>query len=167
MSEPIVGGGNVQPSFAQRNDGTVVAVMRDNGPPPKLVQVAESKDRGETWTIASDHPDLVDTGAGNEVLRLASGRWIVVHNNVPRGRHQLAVSISEDEGKTYKLARYLEKAEAEKGAFHYPSIIQGKDGMLHASYSYFIPGALDGGGEGKSIKHATFNEAWLLAGEEK
>ena len=101
---------------------------------PKRVQIAESRDRGETWTIARDHPDLFDPGAGNEVLVLASGRWIVVHNNTERGRHQLAVSISEDEGSTFRLGRYLERSEADEARFHYPSVIQAADGTLHLYY---------------------------------
>ncbi len=34
FSEPLVGGGNIQPSIARRTDGTLIAYMRDNGPPP-------------------------------------------------------------------------------------------------------------------------------------
>ena len=33
-STPIVGFGNIQPSLARKKDGTLVAYMRDNGPPP-------------------------------------------------------------------------------------------------------------------------------------
>jgi hypothetical protein len=32
FSEPLVGGGNIQPSIATQPDGTLVAYMRDNGP---------------------------------------------------------------------------------------------------------------------------------------
>jgi hypothetical protein len=32
--------------------------------------------------------------------------------------------------------------------------------MLHAVYSYFVEG-------GKSMKHASFNEAWVKAGDMK
>ena len=34
-STPLVGFGNIQPSLARKKDGTLVAYMRDNGPPPK------------------------------------------------------------------------------------------------------------------------------------
>jgi hypothetical protein len=43
FSDPIVGGGNIQPSFARKKDGTLVTYMRDNGPPPKRVLVSESR----------------------------------------------------------------------------------------------------------------------------
>lgn len=165
MSEPIVGGGNIQPSFARRRDGTLVALMRDNGPPPKRAHVAESRDRGETWTVAWDHPELADPGAGNEVLRLTSGRWIVIHNDTERGRHSLAISVSEDEGKTFPHRRHLELVAPGEGSFHYPSVIQSRDGRIHTSYSYFKSHAFGESHTGKAIKHAEFDEAWILAGD--
>ncbi len=165
MSDPIVGGGSVQPTFALREGGTLVAFMRDNGPPPKRALVAESPDLGETWSIARDHPDLVETGAGLEVLRLRSGRWIAVHNDVPDGRYRLAVSVSEDEGRTFPGRRYVERSEKGAGRYHYPSVIQAGDGRIHLSYSYHVTGALEDGGQGKSIRHVSFDEAWLLAGD--
>ena len=162
FTEPIIGGGSIQPTFALRRDGTLLAFMRDNGPPPKRAHVAESKDLGATWSIARDHPDLVETGAGLEVLKLASGRWIAVHNDIPDGRYRLAVSVSEDEGRTFKHGRYIEREEKGVGRYHYPSVIQSRDGRIHVTYSYHVAGALDDGGQGKSIKHVSFDEAWLL-----
>ena len=54
------------------------------------------------------------------------------------------------------------------GQYHYPSIIQARDGSLHVTYSYFIPPAraakdAEGRQVRKSIKHAHFNEAWVRA----
>lgn len=162
FSEPIVGGGNIQPSFAQRKDGTLVTYMRDNGPPPKRVLVSESKDRGETWSTVTDHPELPNPGAGLELMNCANGDWVVIYNDVEEGRHSLAVALSEDEGATWTWKRHLELVEPGQGSFHYPSIIEGSDGTFHASYSYFVSGEK---GEGKSIKYATFNRAWLKAGD--
>ena len=162
FSDPIVGGGNIQPSFAVRDDGTIVAYMRDNGPAPKMVHVAESKDRGETWGVVYDHPELPNPGAGLEVANLADGDWVCIYNDTMQGRHSLAVSISDDGGKTWKWTRHLEQTEPGTGSYHYPSITQGKDGMLHASYSYSVD---QDGKEGKSIKYARFNKAWVLEGD--
>jgi predicted neuraminidase/lysophospholipase L1-like esterase len=165
MSEPIVGSGSVQPSFARRDDGTLVAFMRDNGPPPKRALVAESGDGGASWSLASDHPDLPEPGAGLEVLALASGLWVVVHNDEAEGRHSLAISISEDQGRTFGRRRHLERAAPGAGRFHYPSILQARDGTLHVTYSTFLRDGLGEGREGKTIRHAHFNEAWLREGD--
>ena len=162
FSDPIVGGGNIQPSFARKKDGTLVTYMRDNGPPPKRVLVSESADGGVTWGEVYDHPQLPNPGAGLEVANLNDGDWVCIYNDTMRGRHSLAVSISKDGGATWPITRHLELAEPGQGSFHYPSIAQGQDGMLHASYSYFIAG---GEKQGKSIKYARFNKDWVLAGD--
>ncbi len=47
-SEPLIGFGNIQPAVLRRDDGTLVAYMRENGP-RKHVRVCESHDDGETW----------------------------------------------------------------------------------------------------------------------
>lgn len=165
-SAPLVGPGNVQPSVARRRDGTLVAFFRDNGPPPKRVLVSESKDNGRTWSLARD-TDRPDPGAGLEVIVLKSGRWLLINNDTESGRHSLAVSVSEDEGRTWPVIRHLEQDQRgpDAGSYAYPSLIQARDGTLHATYSY-TPNKVNAAREGKgeSIKHVQFNEAWLLEG---
>jgi predicted neuraminidase len=169
-STPLVGFGNIQPSLVRKKDGTLVAYMRDNGPAPKRLHVSESGDRGETWSPVKDS-ELPNPGSGAEVRALSSGNWILIYNDLERGRYSLAVSLSDDEGRTWRWTRHLEKdAEAadpeQLGQYHYPSIIQAADGTLHATYSYFLPAAksktdAEGRQLRKAIKHAHFNEAWI------
>ena len=168
-SAPLVGGGNIQPSIVARKDGSLYTLMRDNGPPPKRLHQSESRDRGETWSpvIDSDRPN---PGSGAEITSLHNGHWVLISNDTERGRHSLAVQISDDDGRTWKWSRHLELAEPDAGSFHYPSIIQAKDGTLHASYSYHLASKglpLDSTGRpaAKSIKHAHFNEAWVQQGD--
>ncbi|MDX2154363.1 MAG: exo-alpha-sialidase [Bryobacteraceae bacterium] len=163
-SEPIVGYGNIQPSLMRRRDGSIVAYMRDNGPPPKRIAVSESKDDGVTWTPADDS-DLPNPGASVEGVVLRDGRWLLVYNDTERGRQSLAVSLSDDEGKTWKWTRHLERDDRtdRPGAFHYPSVIQARDGSVHVTYSYFLNHLPEGAGR-KSIKHAHFNVEWVLEG---
>ena len=84
------------------------------------------------------------------------------------------MQISDDEGRSWRWKRHLEYEPPgpEAGSFHYPSIIQARDGTLHASYSYHLshrglPKDVDGDPAAKSIKHAHFNEAWVQAGDAK
>lgn len=93
-------------------------------------------------------------------MNLNDGRFLAIYNDTEDGRHSLAVSISEDEGKTYQWTRHLEKDPPDGGRYHYPSITQAEDGMLHATYSYFVKN--DAGEEVKSIKYAQFNLDWVL-----
>ena len=155
-SEPLMGFGNIQPAVLERKDGSLVVYMRENGPLDKI-RVSESKDKGLTWGPVGAL-DIPNPGSGLDAVRLANGHWVMIYNDTVQGRSKLAVSISEDEGRTWSSTRHLEKHE--KGAFHYPAIIQGVDGTIHAVYSYFVDG-------GKSMKHAAFNEDWVKAGDAK
>ncbi len=164
-SEPIVGAGAIQPSIARKRDGTLVAYMRDNGPPPKRLLMSTSGDDGVTWSTAVD-TDIYNPGAGAEAIVLRDGTWALVNNDVEKGRHSLAVSLSDDEGKTWKWKRRLELDKRAEGAgsYHYPSMIEAADGMLHVSYSYFL-NHLPRDAPRKSIKHARFNVAWVKQGD--
>jgi predicted neuraminidase len=155
-SQPIFGWGGIQPSVLPKSDGTLVAYMRDNGGSGHI-KVSESKDEGLTWGPVT-LSELPNPGAGIDGVRLANGHFCLVYNDRSRGRNSLAVSISDDEGKTWKRTRHLENHD--DGAYHYPCVIQGRDGTIHTIYSYFVAKALNGR-QGKSMKHAAFSESWV------
>lgn len=156
-SEPLVGYGNIQPSVLRRDDGTLVAYMRENGPRERI-RVCESKDDGITWGPVGEVDELPNPGAGIDAVRLANGHWVMIYNDTINGRNSLALAVSKDEGRTWPVKRHLEKHE--QGSYHYPAIIQGADGTIHAVYSYFVK-------DGKTMKHAAFNEAWIEQGDAK
>ena len=130
-----------------------------------------------TWNEVKDS-DVPNPGGGAEVIHLASGEWALINNDTTQGRHRLAVWISDDEGKTWKWKRHLQysdaktKAEIDKVTHAgYPSIIQAKDGTLHASYTHTLNGAdvkkdAQGRQMRECIKHAHFNVAWVKAGND-
>ena len=152
-SQPLIGFGNIQPAVLRRRDGTLVAYMRENGPRDRI-RVCESKDDGVSWGAVGEST-LPNPGSGLDGVALASGRWLLVYNDTTEGRHSLAVSLSDDEGRTWDHTRHLERHES--GSYHYPAVIQGRDGTIHCAYSYFVEG-------GKSMKHAAFDEAWVRSG---
>jgi len=159
-SEPIVGLGGVQPSIVRKNNGTLVAYLRDNGPAPKRALMSESADDGESWTTARD-TDILNPGSSLEVVRLRNGHWIMVYNDLERNRYSLVAAISDDEGKTWPVRRHLEGRPDVQTAdqYHYPSVMQARDDSIHVTYSYFTAA-------GKSIKHARFNEDWVRSKSE-
>jgi predicted neuraminidase len=168
-STPLVGAGNIQPSIVQRRDGSLYTLMRDNGPPPKKLMQSESVDFGQTWSAVSDS-ELPNPGSGADLIALKDGDWVWVGNDTEIGRHQLAVKFSKDEGRTWECTKYLEKEPpgAESGSYHYPSVVQGRDGTIHVSYSYHLnrhdlAKDVDGDPAAKSIKHAHFNKAWIAS----
>ncbi len=156
-SQPIVGYGCIQPSVVRKKDGTLVAYLRDNGPPPKRAHVSYSKDDGVSWTTAVD-TDILNPGTSLEAIVLRNGNWLMVYNDLERQRHSLVAALSDDEGATWKWRRHLD-GDPDKviaSQFHYPSVIQAKNGTIHITYSYFVP-------EGKAIKHVQLDEDWIKA----
>ena len=154
---PIVGIGLNQPSVVRKNNGILVAYMRDEGPVPKRVQVSQSQDNGETWSIAVE-TDIPNPDSSLEVIALRDSRWVMAFNDQEEGRDRLVLALSDDEGISWKWKRHLENRTG--GSFHYPSLIQTRDGLIHISYSY-----QPGNHTNKSIKHASLNEDWIIQGE--
>ena len=109
----MVGFGNIQPSLVWKKDGTLVAFMRDNGPHHRI-RKSTSTDEGMTWTPAEDTA-FPNPGAGIEAVRLSSGNWALIYNDTARGRHSLAVSLSDDEGASWKWTRHLQQRCRGKG----------------------------------------------------
>jgi len=161
FSEPILGGGAIQPSLALNKDGSITILMRDNGPAPKRLMKSVSRDGGYTWSSVVD-TDIPNPGTAADVVVLQSGNRALVLNDIEEGRHRLSVWLSTDEGKTWPYRKILvngKPGSAVRG--HYPAIIQGKDGQTHVSYTNQIAGP-DGHGDLKNIVHASFSEMWLM-----
>jgi predicted neuraminidase len=151
-SKPLLGFGAIQPTVLRRENGELVAFMRENGILERI-RTSTSNNDGLTWgpVTATEMPN---PGSGLDGVRLANAHWLLVYNDTTEGRNSLLVSVSEDEGKTWKWQRHLEHEPT--GSYHYPCVIQGRNGTIHVVYSYFVK-------DGKSMKHAAFNEAWVQA----
>lgn len=150
-SLPLIGPGAVQPSLARRKDGTIIAFCRNNGPAPARMLVSESKDEGKSWSLAT-HNALLNPGSSVDVLVLNDGRWVLCYNDTEDNRDRIAVSLSDDEGRTWKATRHLDPAL--KASKSYPSLLQSSDGAIHATFSFSAP-------TGESIRHARFTPDWL------
>jgi len=149
FSKTLMGDWVEQPSVFERKNGTLVAYFRDASDRHRI-RKSESNDFGKIWSpiVNTQFPN---PGAGVEVIRLASGNIVLIYNNCEDDpRNTLDVAMSDDEGKTWKWKRNIEKVD-ESGRFDYPSIIQSRDGKIHATYSYNT----------KTIKHVVFSEKWI------
>tara|TARA_B100001057_G_scaffold239951_1_gene240183 strand:+ start:1836 stop:3035 length:1200 start_codon:yes stop_codon:yes gene_type:complete len=133
-SEPIVGYGNVQPALVQKNNGDLVAYMRDNGDQPMRIVKSVSHDNGESWSAVSD-TDIHNPGSSLHTLNLPNGDWLMVNNNLEKGRNALHLNHSKDEGKTWNSILEIEKSEHPKNSYSYPTLISTKKGQIHLSYS--------------------------------
>lgn len=146
--------GNIQPAFAQRQDGRIMAFMRDNGL-PKQVRFASSEDNGQNWSPVFI-TGISNPGSSVDVEVLKNGNWLMVCNDTILGRHRLSAYLSDDEGETWKMDRVIEETDFDEGSFSYPTVIQAHDDVVHVTYSYRRKEI-----EGNSIKHVQFTENWI------
>ncbi|MFT4567733.1 MAG: hypothetical protein ACI9FN_002700, partial [Saprospiraceae bacterium] len=164
FSTPIVGIANIQASIAKKKNGHLVAYMRDNGPPPMRHPMSTSKDRGMTWSNVVDS-NVPNPGSGSDVVTLQNGNWVIAYNNTEDGRNSLALSMSEDEGKSWSHTRHLvldKNAAPMTGA--YPSIIAADDGsQIHVIFSFTK--TVDGKKK-ENIRHISINEEWIREGDQ-
>ena len=152
--------GAMEPEVIELTDGKLLMIARTQ---LGHIATAVSKDGGDHWggpgQLSVRAPEAPAT-----IRRVpATGDLLLVWNSTydPKAGHggkrtPLTAAVSNDEGKTWKWTRHLEKHDS--GQYHYPAVIQAKDGSIHAVYSYFVA-------EGKSMKHARFNEAWVKQGD--
>ena len=139
-----------QPSVVQFPDGSMTAFFRnDSG----RIKRSDSADGGITWGPVT-RTDIPHPNAGIEAILLASGKLLLIYNDDEEERDSLAVSLSEDRGATWRWSRHLENTKG--GRFDYPSVVQSKDGSIHATYSFNL----------QTVKHVHFNEAWVMGGDE-
>ena len=152
FSKPVPEVGLTQPTVVQYEDGKMSAFFRNGGPEHRIKR-SDSDDGGITWSAVTT-TSLLHPGAGIEALVLKNGHLVMVYNDKESGaRDQLAISISEDRGETWKHTRHLEKTPESR--FDYPSIIQAQDGSIHVTYSFNL----------QTIKHVRLNEEWIAQGD--
>ena len=84
--------------------------------------------------------DVPNNNSGTDAVTMKDGRHVLIYNNfstlpgTPKGpRTPLCVAISED-GISWKPVLTLEDSPISQ--YSYPSIIEGKDGKLHAIYTW-------------------------------
>lgn len=158
-SLPIVGRGPIQPALIQKKNGHIVAYMRDSGDAPTRVQESQSLDGGKSWSVA--RKTSMPNGASVDAVILPDGRWAMLNNDVDDGRYRLTLHLSSDEGQSWSRGLALEWEEGQQGRFSYPSMIVGRDGQLHISYSYHTSDPTDQRAQ-KSIRYVRIDPDHLL-----
>nr|XP_022304336.1 uncharacterized protein LOC111111572 isoform X3 [Crassostrea virginica] len=143
----------VQPSVVRLVKGQphLSAFFRDKR--AESIYRAESPDDGKTWSKPTK-TTLPNNDSGIEATVLQSGNLAIVYNPTHKTRNPLSVSLSTDQGKTWKYTRNLELATAgDIGVeFSYPTLFQDASGRIHISYTY----------NRQTVKHRILpNEQWI------
>lgn len=138
----------IQPTVIQRSDSSLFALMR-TGTWPRLAWQAISEDLGHTWKDRA-LSGVKNPGSSIEMIKLKSGNVVLVFNDSRNSRAGISIAISYDEGRTWASSRVIEYTHDRVHC--YPSVMQGRDGLIHVLYSY------DGR---KSIAHFVTDERWI------
>jgi len=126
----------IQPSILKLKDGRLQVLMRTrNG----KIATSFSCDKGDTWSKVT-LLDVPNNQSGTDAVTLKDGRHVLIYNDfqpfpgTKKGvRTPLSIAISDD-GIHWRHALTLEDSPISQ--YSYPSIIQGKDGKLHAVYTW-------------------------------
>ena len=126
----------IQPSILRHADGRLQILGRTrNG----YLATSWSSDNGDTWSkVTLTH--VPNNNSGTDAVTLQDGRHLLVYNNfrtlpgTPKGpRTPLNIALSDD-GVNWKEVLILEDSPISQ--YSYPSVIQGKDGTIHAIYTW-------------------------------
>lgn len=122
--------GIIQPSVVPLGGKRLRLYARATATVGRIV-AADSEDLGITWSAARPI-DLPNPNSGIDAVRLRDGRFLMVYNHTTAGRSPLNLAVSRD-GEKWRMFHAL---ETEPGEFSYPSLIQGRDGDLHVTYTW-------------------------------
>lgn len=126
----------IQPSILRHADGRLQILCRTRN---SQLATSWSSDNGDTWTPLT-LIDLPNNNSGTDAVTLKDGRHVLIYNDfatitgTPKGvRNPLCVAVSDD-GIHWDNIITLEDSPVSQ--YSYPSIIQGRDGKLHAVYTW-------------------------------
>ena len=126
----------IQPSILVHKDGRLQVVCRTRN--AKLA-TSWSSDRGDTWSKVT-LTDVPNNNSGTDALTTKDGVHVLIYNNfetipgTPKGvRTPISIATSTD-GLTWTHRLTLEDSPISQ--YSYPSIIEGRDGKLHAIYTW-------------------------------
>jgi predicted neuraminidase len=144
----IAGGRSfIQPSIIARDPRRAAAFFRSCSD-ERAVGMATSEDTGATWSEVQ-HLDLPNPDAAINALPLSGGRILLAFNESLRGRDNLQLALSSDNGVTWQRVARIEEG---KGAeFSYPYMMKDSHGRIHLVYTWHR----------RRIKHVVFNEGWI------
>ena len=165
-SKPLIGFGNIQPTVLRRGDGTLVAYMRENGALNRI-RVAESKDDAVSWSPVSE-TDLPNPGSGLDAVRLASGRWALIYNDSATSRAHTWPSPSPTTRAAHGNGPGTSRFTPPAATITPPSsraVTARSTRSTVASWRRTRTHPASPGAELKGIKHAVFNEAWILGAD--
>lgn len=126
----------IQPSILQLPDGRLEAVCRTRS---RRIGVTYSSDNGETWSKLS-FLETPNNNSGIDAVTLQDGTYAMICNDWPieptkekGARTPLSILRSKD---GVHWTHWITLEDSPVSQYSYPSIIQSRDGHLHAIYTW-------------------------------
>ncbi|MGB9604773.1 MAG: sialidase family protein, partial [Bryobacteraceae bacterium] len=146
--------GNIQPAVEELAPRHLLAFCRRGGgygPSSRgYIIRSESHDGGWTWSDGVE-TEFPNPNAAVDLIKLRSGRLLLIYNPSMSERTPLTVALSEDQGRTFPYRKNLAEG---RNSFAYPYAIQTHDGRVHVVYT----------SDGRQvINRAIFTEDWVMA----
>ncbi len=105
----------------------------------------------ETWSEGKDS-QFANPNAAVELIKLRSGRLLLIFNDSMTRRTPLTAAVSSDQDRTWPIRRNICEGEND---FGYPSAFQARDGRIHLVFT---------SDRRTVVNHAVFDEDWVLHG---
>lgn len=126
----------IQPSVLFHENGKLQQVGRTRN---RHLFSTWSEDNGKTWSDL-ELLNMPNNSSGTDAVTMKNGEHVLIYNHVwPKEgttksyRSPLNIAVSKD-GINWEASLVLEDSKISQ--YSYPSIIQGKDGMLHCIYTW-------------------------------
>ncbi|MBD3350279.1 MAG: hypothetical protein GF364_02220, partial [Candidatus Lokiarchaeota archaeon] len=122
--------GLLEPCILESNGGELICLMRSSN--VKRIHIARSNDNGLNWS-APKPIKLPNPNSQVDAITLNNGDILLAFNNQEQGRTNLSVALSNDNCESWQVIKTL--FEDEKRTFHYPSLLQTEDDLIHLTYT--------------------------------
>ena len=109
--------------FLERKDKSILLFARTS---TGYIAKCESFDGGETWTDG-ENTDIPNPSTRVCIMRLKSGRVLLVNNMDSKERVAMTALLSDDDGKTFTHTMLLDNCRN----VSYPDVVQGDDGTIY------------------------------------
>jgi predicted neuraminidase len=150
------GRGAIQPVVFADGPQEASAFFRQTRPgsQPKQIPVSETRDAGQSWSIAKDL-EIPNPNSAVAALTLANGTRLMVLNNIEVGRYRLVMVMREPSSTQWQVIQVIEDDETLANDLHrefsYPYLISANGEDAHLVYTW----------DRKKIKHVYFPTNWL------
>lgn len=144
--------GNIQPAVVQLSPSHLIAYCRRGGGYEPVtdgyIVRSESQDGGWTWA-EGQNTSFPNPNSAVDLLKLKSGKLLLVYNDSMNERTPLTGALSEDGDRTWPYRRDIAVGPYD---YAYPLAIQTQDNRIHVIFTSHARTV---------IEHAVFDEDWL------